>query len=134
MSTETKPIEQSDLDQFIGTENYYKNGLFRGFVHTDGIQFLADSAGAYWFIDLVASHQMNPKVRREPFQLWTVKLNGKGGATVFAQSDTDSPRLCQQYIEYTDWPESLQGFQCYVERGSLDGTTACLIMMLKTEH
>ncbi len=133
MSTAT--IEQSDLDQFIGSENYYKHGMLgRGFVYTDGIHYLAETAGAHWLIDLIASHQLNKKVRREPFQLWTIKLNGKGGATVFAQSDTDSPRLCQQFIEYTDWPESLQDFQCYVERGSLDGKTACQILMLKSEH
>ncbi len=134
MATKTT-TEQADLEQFRGSENYYKHGLFgRRFVHTDGIQFVAESVGGHWLIDLIASHQTNPKVRREPFQIWTVKLNGKGGAMVFAQRDTGERRLCQQFIEHTDWPESLQGFRCYLERGSLDGETISWILMLKSEH
>ena len=67
------------LAQFIGTDNYYQT-IIPGVVHTDGIKFLAEQAGAYWLIDLVASWFIYPKTRAEGFQCWRIKLdpNGRG--------------------------------------------------------
>jgi hypothetical protein len=49
-----RPITESDLAQFIGTENYYR---YLGINLTDGVKFLADEAGAYWLVDIVSIAQ-----------------------------------------------------------------------------
>ena len=71
--TMTDPISpetlESDLAQFTGSENYYRHSLNRKFMHTDGVNYLAEKAGAFWLVDLIASHQLSRKVRAEPFQV-----------------------------------------------------------------
>jgi hypothetical protein len=130
----TTEISECDLAQFIGTEHYYEHSMLPGFVYTDGVKFLAERAGAHWLVDLVASWQTEPKVRDEPFQLWTLELDGEGGAVAYVQSDSDEPRLAEQVIEYTDFPEQLgPKFECYVCAGAV-GDKPALVMMLKSEY
>jgi hypothetical protein len=31
---------------------------------------MADEAGAYWLLDIIASYQTDVKIRRERFQVW----------------------------------------------------------------
>ena len=64
-------IEKIDLDNFIGTENWYKH--FTGITYTDGIKYLADETQSHWLIDLVASYQTEKKVR-ETLKNWRASL------------------------------------------------------------
>ncbi|MGA2258278.1 MAG: DUF6876 family protein [Thermoguttaceae bacterium] len=114
MSTDTKitPADlQSALDQFSGSEEFYAHWMKIRF--TEGIKFLADKAEAHWLIDLIASWQIKPKVRREEFQVWILKVNrhppkGKPMAYARCYSDTPEPdnanQVCVQGIPYTDFP------------------------------
>lgn len=68
----------SQLAQCTSSDNHYRHSLMRSFRYTDGIKTLAELAGAYWLIDLAASHQTNRKVRAEPFQLWTLRKLPEG--------------------------------------------------------
>ena len=89
---------ETDLGQFIGTINYYQHWTGRG-VYTDGVQYLAEKAGAYWLIDAVFSHR-----RREPFQIWTLEKNEDNSAVLTMQEDRGEPiRVCQE-IPFTDFP------------------------------
>ncbi len=102
---ETK-ITESDLSQFIGTVNYYRHWL--GGVYTDGVQYLAEKAGAHWLVDAVFSHR-----RREPFQIWTLKKNDDDRAVLTMQEDTGEPvKVRQKIIPYTDFP--LDQIQLYL--------------------
>lgn len=122
MSKQTMP----DLSQFYGSCTWYKHALLPNFLHTEGIQHLAEAVGGHWFIDVVASHQTNAKVRNEPFQLWAIKLDGDG-CIVTMRTDTDEPAIVTQEIEYSDFPED---FECYCEANELGGHT----LLLKDEH
>lgn len=44
----------SNLSSFTGTSCYYQ--ISRRHLLTDGSKYLADTAGAYWFMDAVVSH------------------------------------------------------------------------------
>ena len=104
MSAETITREtlEADLAQFCGSETVYKHWL--GLIYTDGVKYLAEKAGAYWLIDLVASHQRG-KLRQEPFQVWTLTVNlKKQTARAECRADSDTPILKAQNIEYTDFP------------------------------
>jgi hypothetical protein len=45
------------LRQFNGTENWYRHGLIRNVAYTDGAQYVAEHAGAYWLLDIIAIAQ-----------------------------------------------------------------------------
>jgi hypothetical protein len=47
-------FDQSILTQFTGTEHYYR--LNRKCVLTDGTKYLAETAEAYWLLDVAASY------------------------------------------------------------------------------
>ena len=105
----TSPIPEtleSDLAQFTGSENLYRHALNRNFRHTDGVNYLAEKAGAYWLIDLIASHHLSRKVRAESFQVWTLTLTGQKNPMAVAEcrADTNAPLLARQEIEFTDFP------------------------------
>jgi hypothetical protein len=103
-------ITKSDLAQFIGTTQYFKHWS-RRLVYTDGVQYLAEHAGAYWLIDLVASYQPLGDDR----QYWTLKIeNEKYTAEC---RDRDNKVLVRQVIEYSDFPECLLPFTCYFQDG-----------------
>ena len=115
MSTETKmsPANlEAALDRFDGSEEFYAHWMKR-IRYTEGVKFLADNAGAYWLIDLIASWQIKPKVRREEFQVWILTVNRtppKGKPMAYARCYTDTPeprnanQVCVQGIPYTDFP------------------------------
>ena len=107
MTTETRDDLVCSLSQFTGTENHYRHWT-RRIVHTDGVQYLAETAGAYWLVDLIASHQ-TPRLRAEEFQVWTLTVDHSDPrprymAIAECRADTDAPILARQKIEYTDFP------------------------------
>lgn len=95
---ETKTLTQKELDQFTGTEQYYPHGLTQ-LVFTDGVKYMAEAGGAFWLIDVVASYK-----RKEPFQIWELKVNPDKSCVVTMKEDTDKPILVKQKILHTDFP------------------------------
>ena len=97
----------SDLLQFTGTEHWYKhNNLTNSIIYTDGVEYLAEKASAYWLIDLIASYQNSKFVRQNTFQVWKLNLHlqDKNQATVTCD-DGNGNILVTQVLEYTDFPE-----------------------------
>lgn len=120
-------LTQTELNQFCGTEHYYR--YTGGLKLTDGVKYLAEVAGAYWLLDIIASYQTEQKIRNEHFQVWELKLSpdnattGKHEAVATMKTDSDQPELVRQEIEYTDFP--------------LDSVTVWLIdgvMLLPSEY
>jgi hypothetical protein len=60
------------LSGFNGTETFFMYRL-TDYVYTDGVQHLAKIYGAYWLIDAIISHQLNPDVAAQPHQTWILK-------------------------------------------------------------
>ncbi len=70
MTKQTK-LRQSDLDQFTGSENWYRHGINRTILFTDGAKYLADQAGSYWLLDEIALGQRHDtRLAAEEFQVW----------------------------------------------------------------
>ena len=88
-----------ELQQFTGTENYYRHAF--GCKYTDGVQYLAENAKAYWLLDAIFSY-----ARKEPFQIWKLQLSpvGDKDAVLTMREDSDTPVIVEQLIEYTDFP------------------------------
>ncbi len=108
---------EADLAQFCGTDNWWKHWTGR-INYTDGVKFLAEKAGAFWLIDLVASYQ-TARLRQEEFQVWnlTVDREKKPIAVATCQADSDAPVLVRQEIDHTDFP--LPAIKLWLVNGAL---------------
>ena len=78
MTTNTKAsaseIRQA-LAQCTGSEHWYRHLLVRAFIYTDGAETFAEMAGAYWFLDIVATEVL-PFQKREEFIVVTLAVRG----------------------------------------------------------
>lgn len=65
---------EHELHKFSGSESYtnlrYPWLRDKRFLLTDGANYLAQKAKAFWLMDAIASHQTNKKVASEGFQGW----------------------------------------------------------------
>lgn len=93
---------KADMEHFTGTCRYYKySPLFPKVLLTEGSKFLAEEAGAYWLMDVVASHL--PKMD-DGFAVAMLKV--KNGKATFTLTD-DLPAnktYAKQSISFTDFP------------------------------
>jgi hypothetical protein len=132
---------EAGLRQFTGTEQWYRHWTGR-ILYTDGVKYLADNAEAYWLVDAIASHQLDPKVRGEGFQVWILRTFGDGlgsrRAVLTCYSDYDESGmtayqnyekygLVEQRIEFTDFP--LAKMRLWVEGGPEQP-----VILLPSEH
>ncbi|MGH9342555.1 MAG: DUF6876 family protein, partial [Terriglobia bacterium] len=49
--TDAGTITKSDLGQFTASEQFFRHGLSKSHIYTEGVQFVAERAGAYWLLD-----------------------------------------------------------------------------------
>lgn len=107
-----------NLEQFTGTENYYKHSM--GLLYTDGLHYLVQEAKAYWLIDAIASWQISPKVKKDPMlqriQFWKLRVNTDHSASLPCERDEGNIALSQE-ISYTDFP--LESVTLYLADGVL---------------
>ena len=102
----TKTITKADLMQFTGSENWYRHGLNRAVLFTDGAKYVADTAGAYWLLDEIALAQRYEKaVAGEAFQCWRLTVSPDHTATL-ACEDGNGRAVYSKGIEFTDFPLS----------------------------
>jgi Family of unknown function (DUF6876) len=91
------------LTKFTGTLNYYRHWT-RAFHYTDGVAFLAKTAGAYWLLDYIAA--MQKRVRRDPalreFQVWRLCVNGTRGVIACLRDRDDE--AFRDELPFTDFP------------------------------
>ena len=121
---------EADLESFTDTMDYYRSSpLFKNIVHTDGVQYVAEHGGA-WMIDVIVSHQTNPKVHREESQSWEFQVNEKHECKVICKGEEDS-HLVVQEIPFTDLPFNMNFI---FQLGSLDLVTPTWVMMLPSEY
>jgi hypothetical protein len=101
---ETQQLTSSELSQFTGTDNWYQHPIVRKMLYTDGIRYMMVKAGAYWLIDEIAFQQFHPRVKREEFQVWVLKINLEESTAVLRCEDGNGQVLCSKPIPYTDFP------------------------------
>jgi hypothetical protein len=100
----TKTLTENDLRQFTGTEYWYRHGLVRKVLYTDGAKHVADAGGAYWLLDEIAlAQQFTKAVAAEPFQVWKLVL-GEGHSATLTCEDGNYNTVFSKRIEFTDFP------------------------------
>lgn len=101
-----KTLNESELNQFTGTENHYRHPL-TGLTYTDGVQYVADKGGAYWLLDkILGNMKLNRVFRRrelQEFTVWTLHVNADKTALLEA-GDGNGNSIYKEEINYTDFP------------------------------
>ena len=102
--TNVATLTTSQLRQFTGSENWYRHGINRSVLYTDGAQFLAERGGAYWLLDIIAiAQQHEPRVAQEEFQVWKLLVRADRSATILCDDGNDNSVFTQE-IPFTDFP------------------------------
>jgi hypothetical protein len=99
----TKTLTESDLCQFTGSEQWYRHGLVRSVLYTDGAKHVAEAGGAYWLLDEIAFMQSDKTIAAEEFQVWKLSVCPDSSASLTCE-DGNGNTVCRKIIEYTDFP------------------------------
>jgi hypothetical protein len=113
MKTEKIDEIKTGLAYCTGTTQYYKHWL--GLRYTDGVKYIADQAGAYWLIDLIASYQ--PKMRMHDFQVWALSKTETG--YMAKCTDGNGKFLKRQCFSLSTFPAELLPFELWLVNGVL---------------
>jgi hypothetical protein len=100
----TKSLDQNILNQFTGSEHWYRHGLVSSITFTDGAKYVADAAEAYWLLDEIAlAQRFVREVAAEEFQVWKLTVNPGSTATLVCEDGNDNA-VFTKTIEFTDFP------------------------------
>lgn len=114
MPQKTTPTElEANLAQFTGTMQYFR--INPQVVLTDGAKYLADNAGCYWLMDLIASYVTQRNFDGQDFVVTKMVVSEK--AAVVKLDDGNGNVLATQQIEYTDFPmDQISLYACRSEQ------------------
>ncbi len=100
----TSKLTKADLEQFTGTDHYYRHAINHKVLFTDGVKYLADTAGAYWLLDEIALIQPYDRhVANEEFQVWTLTVHADDSASLTCD-DGNGNIVFSKGIGFTDFP------------------------------
>ena len=109
--SQRKSLDPRMLAQFTGSTHFYRHGLVREVLYTEGVEYVAETAGANWLLDEIAWAQRYViPVKREDFQVWELKVEANQSATLTC-GDGDGRELWAKRIDCTDFP--LPGIRFY---------------------
>jgi hypothetical protein len=112
-----KSLDQNILNQFTGSEHWYRFGLDPRVTCTDGAKYVADTAGAYWLLDEIAlAQRFDKKVAAEEFQSWKLTVNPDHSATLTCE-DGNYKVVCTKQIPFTDFPP--EGITLWFENNTI---------------
>jgi hypothetical protein len=107
--TEMKKFDPSQLNQFIGTDKYYR--ISRRHLLTDGTKYLAEAAECFWMMDAIASHLC--EIGTEDWFV-SVRIQVTEGRAVMIYEDGNDREHARQEIPYTDFPlNSITLYACW---------------------
>ncbi|WP_407168606.1 DUF6876 family protein [Bradyrhizobium sp. ORS 111] len=92
-------------DLATGTAEWYRDGLNRHMLYTDGVPYLAEKDGAYWLLDKIACLQLEPKIGAEEFQVWRLQvMDNRSARLVCDDGNATDAVLHSEDIDFTDFP------------------------------
>jgi len=104
-STQTPSLRAEDLTNFYGSETWFRHGLFRQYLYTEGVQYVAEQGEAYWLLDKIfACHAGVEALAHEDFCVWDLKRNDEGQGAKLICTDGNETALYSEAILFTDFP------------------------------
>lgn len=119
---------QAQLAHFTGSQTFTRHALIRTVLMTEGVSYLADTAGAHWLTDAIASYVLDQRAQQEGFQVWRLAVNTETKAAILIMTDGNNDRpIITQEFDYTDFP--LAAIDLW-----LVASGATWVMMLPSEY
>lgn len=116
----------------VGTDQWFRHPLARGLLYSRGCQVLAENAGAFWLLDLIASHygKLLREVRDGGMIPIKLEADGERGAKVVLCL-VERGDVLLQAIPFTDFPRELLPFGLriggkYDDASNVVGLLLCL--------
>jgi hypothetical protein len=107
--TEMKKFDSNQLNQFTGTEKYYR--ISRKHLLTDGTKYLAEEAECFWMMDAIASHLC--EIGTADWFI-SIRVQVTEGRVVMIYEDGNDHEHARQEIPYTDFPlSSITLYACW---------------------
>ena len=98
-------LAPSALNQFTGSEHWYRHWANRQVLFTDGAQHVAEHGGACWLLDEIALAQRSEKaVASEEFQVWKLAVDLASHTATLSCEDGNGNAVFTKAITYTDFP------------------------------
>ncbi len=92
-------LQLTELGQYYGTENYYKDALFPFFQYTDGVKYVKMN-GYDWLVVAIAIRiKLLPK---EQFLAFTLQVTGSTAELITTDGNENRFKFDGDLIEYTD--------------------------------
>jgi hypothetical protein len=92
------------LAQFTGSTNFYRRGLVREVLYTEGVEYVAETAGAYWLLDEIALAQRYIiPIKSEDFQVWDLKVEADQSAMLTCRNG-NGREVYSKPLPFTDFP------------------------------
>jgi len=74
-------------------------------LYTEGVEYVADAAGAHWLLDEIALAQRYIiSVKREDFQVWDLEVNADQ-SVILTCGDGNVLEVYSKLVTFTDFPE-----------------------------
>jgi len=122
------------LAQCYGSDQpYIKHSLVKRLVMTHSVGKLRELTDCFWFVDVIASYQL--ELTEQPFQVWKLTCDTDSMRGVVTCEDGNGNELVRQEIEYTDFP--LDELTLWAELGgygSSDNWTPAMVLMVPSER
>lgn len=100
METKKKKLKyaelQANLEQFYGTENYYKLGL-TPIIATDGVKYFADTCECYWLLDEIC-YGLFKKHQELGALFIDIEAKKSHSIHIVAREDKDMPIIFEKSI------------------------------------
>jgi len=99
----------NDLTSFTGSEHWYRYPLNKAILYTDGVAYFAETAGAYWLFDIIATQPEILSTMRDGLAVIELRVD-KDNLAVLTCEDGNYNIGYTRIIDYTDTPVGLWKF------------------------
>lgn len=93
----------SELAQFTGTSHWYRHNLNSDITYTDGVKFFAETAGAYWLLDIIATQPEILGTMQTGMAVIKLQVNNDTTAVLICEDGNYNPTYSRP-LEFTDAP------------------------------
>lgn len=104
----TNSVLEASLANFTGSEHLHYNPLYRWMTYTDGVQYFAQKAGAYWFLDIVGT-EFGKYMKNTSFLTIDLVVREDASAAIVV-GDGNDHTLGTRSIEWTNCPQGTWQF------------------------
>lgn len=97
-------LDLNELNQFSGSDQFFKHGLNRKLIYTEGVQYLAEKARCYWLIDEIACVLLPSLLKKHNDRFYSIRVLVTDCSAVIRVGDGNNKIYTNHKIEWTDFP------------------------------